>query len=281
MPTQFFAKNFWHLQTLDRVSSTLGNLKNTIQGIEETNKKYDDFKSEFARVMNAIASKIGETMVPAWKDEQPLLGKPVEGTVEQVCEVMKTKKNIVFLTGAGISVASGIPTYRGVAAGEKYQKNGVKYENEEVATAKFMKEHPDMFYERTYGFVDLANMKKPNIAHYAIGKLQKYFLTQERLTKFTLITQNIDNLHTQVYTELLNEHSGPTVSANSKKVVSSNPQTKSQKAADDGKSTHKRLSTFKGNKTVQKNSASVSSQNQAKGSASKETASNKIDAKPS
>jgi len=33
----------------------------------------------------------------------------------------------VFLTGAGISVASGIPSFRGVGAAELFSKDGVTY----------------------------------------------------------------------------------------------------------------------------------------------------------
>lgn len=110
-------------------------------------------------------------MLPAWSSNNPLLGKPVEGSIADAIKILSDKSCIVFLTGAGISVASEIPTYRGLAAAEKFQKNGVKYENEEIATVKFMNEHPDLFYERTYGFLDLANSKKPNVSHYAIAKL--------------------------------------------------------------------------------------------------------------
>ena len=42
---------------------------------------------------------------------------------------MKNKKNIVFLTGAGVSVASGIPTYNGSGASGNFVHAGIEYTN--------------------------------------------------------------------------------------------------------------------------------------------------------
>jgi len=47
---------------------------------------------------------------------------------------MVKKKNIVFLTGAGISLASGIPTYRGAGSNSGFtDENGKFYSNEDAS----------------------------------------------------------------------------------------------------------------------------------------------------
>lgn len=94
-------------------------------------------------------------------------------------------KKIVFLTGAGISAESGIPTFRGAIDG-LWENHNV----EEVATAKAIEEHPEVVYK----FINELRFKYkdcvPNYAHKAIAELEKDY-------DVTVITQNIDNLHEQ------------------------------------------------------------------------------------
>lgn len=92
-------------------------------------------------------------------------------------------KKIVFLTGAGISAESGIPTFRGAIDG--LWEN---YSVEEVATAKAIKEHPEVVYKFLNELRDRYKDCQPNAAHKAIAKLEKDY-------DITVITQNIDDLH--------------------------------------------------------------------------------------
>jgi NAD-dependent deacetylase len=95
---------------------------------------------------------------------------------------MKTKKHIVFLTGAGISAESGIKTFR--------DQNGLweKYDINEVATPEAWNKNPklvlDFYNERRLQVLKA----QPNQAHIAIKELEIYF-------KVSIITQNIDDLH--------------------------------------------------------------------------------------
>ncbi|TMX38518.1 Sir2 family NAD+-dependent deacetylase [Vibrio sp. Hep-1b-8] len=95
-------------------------------------------------------------------------------------------RNVVVLTGAGISAESGIETFR--------TQDGL-WENhriEDVATPEGFERNPDLvqdFYNKRR--LGLQNPTiKPNPAHIALGKLE-----QELEGTVTVITQNIDNLH--------------------------------------------------------------------------------------
>ena len=90
---------------------------------------------------------------------------------------------VVVLTGAGISAESGLRTFR---------DNDGLWENhriEEVATPQAWKHDPELvwrFYQarrRQMGEVG------PNPAHLALSKLEA------ELQDYTLITQNVDDLH--------------------------------------------------------------------------------------
>lgn len=93
-------------------------------------------------------------------------------------------KNIVILTGAGISVESGIPTFRG---------NDGLWENhkvEDVATPEAFKKNPQLvhrFYNERRAFLKTV---APNQAHIDLVELE-----QNWKGDFLLVTQNIDNLH--------------------------------------------------------------------------------------
>lgn len=99
---------------------------------------------------------------------------------------MNKYKNIVVLTGAGISAESGISTFR--------SDNGL-WENhriEDVAMPSGYQRNPELVH-RFYNMLR-ANLQKPeikpNLAHIALATFEANFAGQ-----FTLITQNIDDLH--------------------------------------------------------------------------------------
>ena len=96
-------------------------------------------------------------------------------------------KNIVILTGAGISAESGIKTFR--AADGLWENHRV----EDVATPEaFLRDATlvQNFYNKRREQL-LSAAIKPNAAHQALAKLEQAFPAGQVL----LVTQNIDNLH--------------------------------------------------------------------------------------
>jgi len=99
-----------------------------------------------------------------------------------------SSKNIVVLTGAGISAESGIPTFRGP---EGYWTIGSKdYHPQEMATYAMFQQQPDEVWKWYLYRLSICRNAKPNDGHHALVKLE-----QKLGERFTLITQNIDNLH--------------------------------------------------------------------------------------
>ncbi|UXI02704.1 Sir2 family NAD+-dependent deacetylase [Photobacterium sp. TY1-4] len=95
-------------------------------------------------------------------------------------------RNIVVLTGAGISAESGIRTFR--------DQDGLweSHHIEDVATPEGYRRNPalvqDFYNQRRQQL--LSETVAPNAAHLALAKLE-----QELEGKVTIVTQNIDNLH--------------------------------------------------------------------------------------
>ena len=97
-----------------------------------------------------------------------------------------SSRNIVILTGAGISQESGLDTFR--------DAGGIwtKYNLEDVATPEAFNKDPSLvyeFYNLRYESL-LEDSVAPNAAHEALAKLEK-----EWHGKVSIITQNVDNLH--------------------------------------------------------------------------------------
>lgn len=104
---------------------------------------------------------------------------------KSVIEKFLSPSKIVVLTGAGVSAASGVPTFRG--------KEGLwkKYSPQELANPQAFAAKPELVWEWYIWRRNLINQVKPNSAHHALVDLEKMN------SGFTLITQNVDNLHRQ------------------------------------------------------------------------------------
>jgi NAD-dependent deacetylase len=104
--------------------------------------------------------------------------KMFESIIEQIKDIQK----IVFVTGAGISQESGIPTFR--------DKDGLwrNYNAMELATIDAFYKNPKLVWkwynERRRNIFSA----QPNLGHKAITKLEKY-------AEVVILTQNIDGLH--------------------------------------------------------------------------------------
>jgi NAD-dependent deacetylase len=103
-------------------------------------------------------------------------------------------RSLVVVTGAGISLASGIPTFRGSDEGAVW-----KHDVTELGTYRFFRHNPvESWLWAQRIFAGLAGAQ-PNAAHFALAELEKLHLERSgaRAGKFLLITQNIDTLHEQ------------------------------------------------------------------------------------
>ena len=88
---------------------------------------------------------------------------------------MTSRKKIMILTGAGISAASGIPTFRGE---DGFWKQTKRYADEDdcmkICTKDFFNKHPAEYWQWHYDFIKLASTCKPNQAHIAVREFQEY-----------------------------------------------------------------------------------------------------------
>jgi NAD-dependent deacetylase len=126
-------------------------------------------------------------------------GRTAAGVVpaERVASLLRASERAVALTGAGISVPSGIPDFRSPGTGLWENVDPM-----EVAHIAAWRRDPDRFWS-FYGqrFATLAD-KQPNEAHTALAELERSGLIRG------VITQNVDRLHRMAGTQRLIEVHG-------------------------------------------------------------------------
>jgi NAD-dependent deacetylase len=118
------------------------------------------------------------------------------GDAAALAELIRSAGSVVALTGAGISVPSGIPDFRSPGTGLWENVNPM-----EVAHIDVFRRDPQRFWH-FYGhrFTTLRE-KRPNGAHAALAELER------RGALEAVVTQNIDGLHAAAGTrELIEVH---------------------------------------------------------------------------
>src|SRR6478672_6347883 len=106
------------------------------------------------------------------------------GEVERLAQLIRDAQTVVALTGAGISVPSGIPDFRSPGTGLWENVNPM-----EVAHIDAWRADPERFWHFYGDRFQTLHDKQPNRAHRALAEL-------ERRGKLTgIVTQNIDMLH--------------------------------------------------------------------------------------
>ncbi|MBY0552371.1 MAG: hypothetical protein K2W95_34140 [Candidatus Obscuribacterales bacterium] len=93
---------------------------------------------------------------------------------------------IVVLTGAGLSVASGLKTFRGATGVYNYAAVS------RLSHAGALRTHPDDLWKFWGALRGEINAASPNAAHHALAALEKRLGADDTLT---IVTMNVDGLH--------------------------------------------------------------------------------------
>lgn len=107
----------------------------------------------------------------------------MDDLARRTSEAILAARHVVALTGAGISVESGIPPFRG--------KGGLwtKYDPAEYADISAFRRNPGKVWEMLREMRQVIQQAKPNAAHTALARLEALDLLK------CIVTQNVDGLH--------------------------------------------------------------------------------------
>jgi NAD-dependent deacetylase len=126
-----------------------------------------------------------------------MAGQVATHQAERLAELIRESRCTVALTGAGISVPSGIPDFR--SPGEGIWE---KVDPMEVAHIDAFRRDPARFWGFYRERLSMLGEKQPNGAHEALAELERRGLLE------AVITQNIDTLHTKAGSERVIEVHG-------------------------------------------------------------------------
>ncbi len=102
---------------------------------------------------------------------------------QEAVVALRAAQRVVVLTGAGVSAESGVPTFRG--AGGIWRN----FDATQLATPEAFARDPKLVWEFYSHRREVLSPLQPNPGHYAAAAIE------EGAPGFTLVTQNIDNLH--------------------------------------------------------------------------------------
>lgn len=104
----------------------------------------------------------------------------------ELIRALRTSDRVVVLTGAGVSQESGLRTFRDTDSGLWSQ-----YKPEDLASPQAFARDPKLVWD-WYSFRrEAVKGVRPNPGHHALVEMER------RIHDFSLITQNVDGLHTQ------------------------------------------------------------------------------------
>jgi NAD-dependent deacetylase len=112
------------------------------------------------------------------------LSAPATSAAVRLAELLRSADRVVALTGAGISVPSGIPDFRSPGTGLWTNVDPM-----EVAHISVFRRDPERFWHFYGDRFAMLRGKRPNGAHHALVELERRGVVE------AVVTQNIDGLH--------------------------------------------------------------------------------------
>jgi len=120
-----------------------------------------------------------------------MIPQATKDAIEHVVDILVRSHSLLFITGAGISADSGLPTYRGIGGLYNSEHPEEGFPIEEILSGEMLHRRPELTWKYLGKIEQATRGAKCNRAHQVIAEMESCF---ERV--WTL-TQNIDGLHRQ------------------------------------------------------------------------------------
>jgi len=110
-------------------------------------------------------------------------------TIGEIATLLASAKRVLIITGAGVSVESGLPTYRGIGGLYEVDVTEDGMAIEEALSGPMIEKRPEITWKYLRQISDACRGKKPNRSHTILAEIEK------RIPGTWLLTQNVDGLH--------------------------------------------------------------------------------------
>lgn len=110
-------------------------------------------------------------------------------SIDDVVSLLRSAESILFITGAGISADSGLPTYRGIGGlyNDTATDEGIRIED--ALSGRMMRSHPYITWKYILQIEKSCRGARYNRAHEVIAAFEREF------PRVWVLTQNIDGFH--------------------------------------------------------------------------------------
>lgn len=117
----------------------------------------------------------------------------IESLLDQAADLLRRSRRVLFITGAGISADSGLPTYRGIGGLYNDRETEEGYSIEACLSGSMFRARPEITWKYMLRIGEAVMRCKPNAAHETIARWEREF--ESRGGKVVVLTQNIDGYH--------------------------------------------------------------------------------------
>lgn len=123
-------------------------------------------------------------------EELPALLPDDVRAIDQIVQAMARARRLLFITGAGVSAESGLPTYRGRdGLYQAHQDTPHGLSIEEALSGAMLRLRPEITWHYLVELEKTSRHASPNRSHHVIAAMDDYF------DAVWVLTQNVDGLH--------------------------------------------------------------------------------------
>jgi NAD-dependent deacetylase len=109
--------------------------------------------------------------------------------IVEIARQLKKSRSVLFVTGAGISADSGLPTYRGIGGLYEQEETDEGIPIEAALSGAMFQRDPAVTWKYIHQIESSCRDAGPNRAHEVIAELES------RFDRVWTLTQNVDGLH--------------------------------------------------------------------------------------
>lgn len=112
-----------------------------------------------------------------------------ETAVEDAAAILAESRSVFFITGAGVSAESGLPTYRGIGGLYDCETTEEGVAIEDALSGSMLQRRPELCWKYISQIEQACRGAKPNAAHRIMAAAEQEF------ERAWVLTQNVDGLH--------------------------------------------------------------------------------------
>ena len=109
--------------------------------------------------------------------------------ITEIAHALRRSRSVLFVTGAGISADSGLPTYRGIGGLYEQEETDEGIPIEAALSGAMFQRDPALTWKYIHQIESSCRDAGPNRAHEIIAELE------DRFERVWTLTQNVDGLH--------------------------------------------------------------------------------------